>query len=203
MPTPIEQVEAYIKRRFPELATRREKHRAERLRERNYQAYLLLFGGHERFPELLKIEHLLSDKDYWKCVALVWDNIEVSSPDQEEWLRLFTSPRPHRELLMTKAERKRLAAMPEVLTIYRGYAKGRARSGLSWTLLKKRARFFAEYAVGDRRHLLCGHQPGGVPMMVSGKCHKRDVLAYFNGRGEQEIVINPRRVFVKRSVTTL
>ena len=36
-------------------------------------------------------------------------------------------------------------------------------------------------------------------MIVCGKCHKRDVLAYFNGRSEQEIVIDPHKVFAKRA----
>ena len=202
MPTPIELIEAEIKRRFPELVPQHEKHRAERLRAKDYEGYLYLFDGHKRFPALLKIEHLLPDKEYWKCLNLVWDNIEVSAPDQREWLRLFTSPRPQRQFLMSASERRAFAAMPDTLTIYRGYAKGKVRSGISWTLSKERARFFADYAIGARRQLLCGHQ-GGNPMIVASKCHKRDVLAYFNGRGEQEIVINPRHVFAKRSTTAL
>ncbi len=198
MRTPIELIEAEVKLRFPELVAQGEKDRAERLRRRDYQGYLFLFGGHNRFPELLKIEHLLPNKDYWKCLNLVWVNIEVSAPHRE-WLRLFTSPRPQRKFLMSGTERGELVAMPKTLTIYRGYAKGRARSGLSWTLSKERAGFFAKYANGTRRQLLVGHRPGGTAMIVTGKCHKRDVLAYFNERDEQEIVIDPRKVFAKRS----
>ena len=92
MRAPVDEIEAELERRFPE----REKVRAERLRSRDYEGYLLFFGGHKRFPELLKIEHLLPDKDYWKCLNLVWDNIEVSAPHQGEWLRLFKSRRPNR-----------------------------------------------------------------------------------------------------------
>jgi hypothetical protein len=95
MPTSIELIEAELNRCFPKRAAHVERDRAERLRARDYQGYLLLHGGHERFPALLKIEHLLPDKIYWKCLNLVWGNIEVSTPDQDEWLRLFTSQRQH------------------------------------------------------------------------------------------------------------
>ena len=177
-----------------------EKRRVERLRAGDYEGYLLMFDWHVAFPALLKIEHLLSDKDYWTCVADVWYRIDTSFSERGEWLRLFMSQRPHRELMMSKAERKRLAAMPETLTIYRGYEKGRARSGLSWTLSENRARIHAESdANRDRRALLYGVATGGVPMIVCGKCHKRDVLAYFNRRSEQEIVIDPHKVFAKRA----
>jgi len=64
MRTPIERIEAKIKHRFPELAAAHEKQCAERLRARDYEGYLLLFGGHKRLLALLKIEHLLPDKDY-------------------------------------------------------------------------------------------------------------------------------------------
>ena len=77
MPTPIELIDAEIERSHPELVAGRmefEKLRAERLRA----GYLLMFGGHVAFPALLKIEHLLSDKDYWKCVADVWYRIDTS-----------------------------------------------------------------------------------------------------------------------------
>jgi hypothetical protein len=207
MRAPVDEIQADLERRFPELVVGREKFeklRAETLQAGDYQGYLLMFDGHKRFPPLLEIEYLLPDKDYWKCLNLVWANIEVSAPDQCEWLRLFKSKRPHREFLMSATERRALAAMPEMLTIYRGYRKGTARRGLSWSLSKDRAWFFAGDDKAERRALLSGYQEGDIPMIVSGRCHKRDVLAYFNGRDEQEIVIDPRNVFAKRSraVTT-
>jgi hypothetical protein len=195
MPTPIEAIEAELP---AEILAGRAEHRAELLRAMDFKAYLWSFGGHERFKPFLEIEHLLSDKQYWKCVALVWSNIEVSSPNQREWLRLFESKRPHRELLISAAERRALAAMPDTLRIYRGYAKGRARRGISWTLSERRAHKFANYAIGPRRALLCGHKSGGFGMVAPGQCHKRDVLAYFNGRREQEIVIRPENVSLER-----
>jgi hypothetical protein len=175
-----------------------EKMRAEKLRARDYKGYLNLFGRENPLPAFLKIEHLISDEQYWTYLNDIWCLLEISAPDLAEWLRLFTSPRPHRELLMSGAERARLAAMPETLTIYRGYAKRRGRSGLSWTLSKDKARWFAEYATcGGRRYHFCGHRSGGIGMIVRGQCRKGDVLAYFEK--EQEIVIDPRNVSAMRS----
>ena len=200
-PTRIELIEAEFDREYPELLAERERDRAEKLRARDYEGYLLKCGGCQRLPALLKIELLVPDKEYWRCLNLAWSNIEISAPDQREWLRLFTSQRSHREFLMSVRARRTLAAMAQTLTIYRGYARGRARSGLSWTLSKKQAQFFAEYAIGRRRELFCGHSRSAAPMIAIGRCFKSDVLAYFNGRREREIVINPRKVFAKRSVS--
>ena len=96
MRAPVDEIQADLECRFPELVAARKKCkklRAEKLQAGDYQGYLLMFDGHKRFPPLLKIEYLLPDKDYWKCLNLVWDNIEVSAPDQCEWLRLFNSKR--------------------------------------------------------------------------------------------------------------
>jgi hypothetical protein len=60
--------------------------------------------------------------------------------------------------------------------------------GISWTLSKEVAVWFA------RRW-----QDKGLPMVVTGKCRKRDVLGYTNGRKEQEIETWPIWRFVSRS----
>jgi len=133
----------------------------ERLRAKDYKGFLLLFQPNKRLSAFLKIEHQLPDKDYWKCLNFLWDN-GGSEQDQREWLRLLTSVRPHRELLMNATERRALAAMPETLSVYRGYAKGESRSHLSWKLSENGARRDAYYAIG------CGHRPGSVAMIASG-----------------------------------
>jgi hypothetical protein len=182
-----------------ELERRHAARRAKRLEAKDFHGYLKLFDGHERFRPFLKIHRQLSDADYWQCLALVWDNIEVSYPDRFCWLMLFQSNRPGRHLLMSRSEHRTLAALPEVLTVFRGYAKSKGRNGLSWTLTESRARFFAIYASGPRRRYLCRHVENRPGMVVIGRCFKRDVLAYFDGRGEQEVVIAPDKVKLGRS----
>jgi hypothetical protein len=187
-------------RRVWEGACRLDHLRGERLQKMDFEGYLRTFDGHERFAPFLEIYETMPDADYWKCLALVWDNIEVSFPDLHKWIALFESNRPQRHHLMSESDLKSFAAMPEKLTVFRGYAKGTAKNGLSWTLLESKARWFAtEYASGGRRAFLCGHATNRLGMIVAGQCNKRDVLAYFNEREESEIVIRPDKVFAKRS----
>ncbi|HEU5312713.1 MAG TPA: hypothetical protein VFU08_02730 [Candidatus Udaeobacter sp.] len=80
MPTPAELAEATLKALCPELIAQQAKRRAEKLRARDYEGYLFLHDGHKRLPAFLEIERVLPDKDFWKCLALTWDNIEVSAP---------------------------------------------------------------------------------------------------------------------------
>jgi hypothetical protein len=167
-----------------------------------FEDYLLAFDGHKRFAAFREIHERMPDADYWKCVALAWENIEVSLPDAKTWLAFFESKRPLRESLMTQGERKALAGLPDTLTVFRGYAMHGGhggRDGLSWTLSEAVARRFAEYATGGRRAALCGHKRDATRMIISGQCRKRDVLAYFNGRKEREIVVRPENVFAKHS----
>jgi len=176
--------------------------REQLLKARDFEGYLRRFDGHKRFAPFLEMHEQMPDADYWKCLALVWDNIEVSFPDRKAWLALFESSRPHRDCLMTRGEQKTLARFPDVLTVFRGYAKGIGRGGLSWTLSEAVALHFARYATGSRRAFLCGHKMSAAKMIIAGQCSKRDVLAYFNGREEMEIIVRPGKVFAKRSRET-
>ena len=118
------------------------KHRVDFLRKENFWEYLFTFDGHHRLEPFVTIAHLLDDASYWKCLALVWDNIEVSFPDMTIWLSLFNSDRSQRHHLMSKKEHREFEQLPDDLTLFRGYASGHARRGMSWTLSEERARFF-------------------------------------------------------------
>ena len=170
------------------------------LQNKEYSNYLMRFDSHKRGAAFLEIYKEMPDSDYWKCLGETWRMIEVSYPDRALWLKLFSSDRLHRNCLMEKSDWQAFDELPEVMNVFRGYTKGIGRSGLSWTLSEMTANFFAtEYASGGRRELFCGYKKGMQGMVVTGKCRKHDVLGYFNGREEQEIVINPEKVFSKRS----
>ena len=84
---------------------------------------------------------------------------------------------------MDEEERKALAALPDRLTIYRGVhiKKGTLR-GLSWTLDRERAEWFANRWAKRR------------PYVVEAEVLKSDVRAHFLARGEAEIVVLPNRL---------
>ena len=68
------------------------------------------------------------------------------------------------------------------------YSGGRGK-GLSWTQDREQAIWFAK-----RFHAVHGER-GKV---IEGICKKADVLAYFAGRDEQEIVVDPEKVMKQK-----
>ena len=69
---------------------------------------------------------------------------------------------------------------PEEINIYRGVAVYRNPDGISWTMDSKTAEWFAH-------RFDTGKQHGYVR---TGMIDKRHILAYFDERGEKEIVID-------------
>ena len=63
-------------------------------------------------------------------------------------------------------------------------------SGISWTLDYNKAEWFA-------RRFLAGGTGYGV--VAEAICNPKDVIAYFESRGEKEIVIDPSKVRILRS----
>lgn len=68
-------------------------------------------------------------------------------------------------------------SLPEQIKIYRGEQFGGNRKGLSWTMDRNIAEWFAKR-----------FQKNGY--VKSGIAYKDDILAYFNCRNEKEIVIS-------------
>ena len=80
-------------------------------------------------------------------------------------------------------ERKRLAELDDTITIYRGVTPYNAKNvrALSWTTDIKKAEWFAN------RYGQCG-------TVYKAQISKAKVLAYFTGRGESEIIVNPKEL---------
>ena len=167
----------------------------EKLLARDYEGFLSLFGSHERLRPLLRlIAHArLPSAVYWQLVRSVWVNAEVIQPDAAFWLYLLSSRRGERMAFMTAQELKFLNALPAKLTIFRGFSSPEGERGFSWTLSKRKARWFANYSCGGRRALLA-QSAGTLPTVVVATCWKRDVIAYIEERREQEIIILPQNV---------
>lgn len=62
------------------------------------------------------------------------------------------------------------------LIIYRGCVKGLNENGLSWTLSKDQAEWFAKRFDKD-----------GI--VIERRINKKNIVAYFNSRGEEEVVV--------------
>lgn len=112
------------------------------------------------------IENLSTDTNVKKAAALSW----IRAADKDK--------------LMDKGELKKYNAFPEILTVYRGCGTMKALRGMSWTLSEEKARWFADrFATGQ----------GGVTYRA--KIRKEDIVAYMNNRGEQEVIVDYRKIF--------
>lgn len=125
---------------------------------------------------------------YGELVRAVWMDSENIWQHIEMWEDLLTGFEDIRGVtMMDDDEKTALDAMPDILTVYRGYTY---ELGWSWTLDAHKARWFAVRFAGQ----------DGVPAakVAKGKVHKELIVAYLTGRGEEEIVVNPDYVHIER-----
>ena len=124
----------------------------------------------------------LSDEDYAQMLVEVWTGTENPNQDANvtipQWISFFK--KANKELLMTEAELKVYNSLSDTehIEIYRGVGRGREPYGLSWTANTETAQWFAKRWENTDAY------------MFKTYCTKADVLAYFNCRGEDELVIN-------------
>lgn len=122
---------------------------------------------------------------YWPWLASYYmgsDSFGTFSADRDALLeKLFLKQKDitdRQNLVMNQEEKAFFDDLPDEFTVYRGQDKHWLDIGWSWTLSKDVAQFFADRGVNE-----------GVVLTMNIK--KTDVIAYFNDREEQEIVICP------------
>ena len=86
---------------------------------------------------------------------------------------------------MDPKERHALNAMPKVFTVYRGVAHVEASRGMSWTIDREKALWFARRFAGDDKR---------TPLLITANVRRIDVMAHYLGRNESEIVVMPEHV---------
>jgi hypothetical protein len=151
--------------------------------EGKWQKVLWLHEKPYRMSVFLRVCDRMSDRDYWRALGSLWLETENLHEDQDEWVAALTASRPGRtEWLMDEAERAVLARLDEQVTVYRGFRRPGRHLAPSWTLDRERAEWFA-------RRPLDPHGSGGY--LATSTVAKSSVIAYFAGRGEQEIVLSP------------
>lgn len=165
---------------------------AQAVNEGDYYSYVYLYERPYRAIALENIVGGLEDDEYWQMCASVWTDTENHWQERLRWNRLLRSDRPEQEHFMTGEEQEAFAALPDELTVHRGWnGLGRAVS-LSWTLDYAKAEWFAQRLLNVRK--------GEPATVTSGLVAKADVLGLLEGRGEQEIVI-PRPAKVRITET--
>lgn len=125
----------------------------------------------------------MSAKDFAEFLANAWvteDNpngdVNVSVRTSISWFK-----KAKKEYLMDETEYQIWNSLPENLTVYRGVSPGRVALGLSWTTNKEKAEWF------QHRFETVKSAKG---FLQKANINKKHVLAYFNSRGEEELVVD-------------
>lgn len=134
-------------------------------------------------------EEYLSPATHAKLLADAWVSSENPNGDVNVPLRLLVKwfrKAPKKELMVAE-DYKIYQSLPDRFTVYRGVAVGRNPKGLSWTQNYITAKWFA-----NRFNQFSKSNEKGY--IQTAEVNKRDVLAYFNTRNEDEVVIDSSKL---------
>lgn len=127
-------------------------------------------------------EHL-NKRAYAEFLADAWVTEENPNMDVnmslEEAIQCFK--KAEKRHLMTEEDYLYYNNLPSEIEVFRGVSKGRVELGLSWTDNREKAIWFMERFKGKKM---------GEQKLLKATIRKDDVLAYFNTRNEQEIVVD-------------
>jgi len=138
--------------------------------------YLLFHERPFRTDAMIRISQLggvITDD----IMAWIWTDQENPHIDTVLWFTLFDRASP--KLLMTEKEYAEWNALPQEIIVYRGSDHEPVSGGLSWTLNKEKAEWFAT-------------RYGRQGRVVEATVPRKKTRALFLGRGEQEIIYSPR-----------
>lgn len=116
----------------------------------------------------------LTDYGYWFMLSTLWVSYTGFS-DLRLWKKLFSASRRHREAcIMKPSELRQYKMLPYHVTAYRAHRVGEM-DWISYTLDLDKAKQFANHR--------------GVHEVKEYRIRKRDILAYFTRRGENELLV--------------
>lgn len=146
---------------------------------------LMFCNSFNRFLFFHKMSKHLPPKVYWQLLADAYTVSDDLYLHRHKIRRCFSSEHPFREYLMNKRERAFFEKLPDTVIIYRGmtvkeYDSG--KHGLSWTLSYKVAKFYRDMY---RRNYSTALEPKTIKELC---INKSQIVAYFNGRKESEII---------------
>lgn len=158
-------------------------------KDKNFSAVISMYERAYRWEAFGKYCEHFSDEEYWNLLGFVWIDSENIYQHFWEAHKYMTSDRPGRwQHMMEESERESFEKLPQELTIYRGWCYEESAQGLSWTLDENTAHWFASrFAAGFKQD----------PFVTKAIVDKNSVLAYFLGRNENEIVIDPDDLSVR------
>lgn len=184
-------------RRLNEMLRLKRKHIAKLKQQREYSPVVWFYERPWRLQAFTDIAEYLSDTRYWSLLGDLWTDSENIWQSYTLWHDALHCGRPRQWAIMRKADRdkwRKLRRTKHPLLIYRGYATDgatdEAHMGMSWTLNRVRADWFARRFAGQegREHA----------MTALGIVDPEKVIAYFGARNEEEVVVLPEDVHLIR-----
>ena len=146
------------------------------VQEKNWERYVWLHERPYRLSAFAEVVEHLDDNRYWKLLGSLWVDTENGWAHLNQWRRYFSSSRSGRNNLMDWDEQMAFDSLADTVTIYRGCQKGLNEDGISWTLKRDKAEWFAT-------------RFGKKGVVLEKEVSKRDIIAVFTGRNEFEVVI--------------
>ena len=153
-------------------------------RVKKYSEFLIIVNK-PYLPVFFKFtKEYLNFMDYTEFLRELWTYVEFPNNDKNVSKREFVSyfKKASKNLLMTDHEVQVFQELPQEITIYRGTGKHKNYKALSWTLDLDKAKWFANR----------WNQKGTV---YKAKIKYKDCLAYFEGRGESELVVDYSKLY--------
>lgn len=150
--------------------------------EESIGSILLLIDKSYRLQFFKLIQDRLSPDELGRLLADIWvgsenpNNCEIPLSTLLKWFK-----KASKESLMDAKEFAYYNSLPDEFTVYRGIGSKSNKKGISYTLSLEKAEWFANR-----------FQKNGY--VLTGTAKKKDVLAYFNSREEQEILIEPKNI---------
>ena len=145
-----------------------------------YHIYYLLNDSY-RLLFLVDVAQYLSQEDYSVILADAWVGCEYANMDanvsKKEILEHFK--KADKEKLMSESELEIYDGLDESVVVYRGVSSKNKSNvkALSWTLNFEKAKWFAE-------------RWGKRGTIYSAVIDKKDILAYFDSKSEDEVVVD-------------
>lgn len=149
-----------------------------------FQIYMMVTKSYAlRFLKFAR--HALSEKDFANILSDAWIRTESPNNDpnlsKRDLVSLFMATDP--ALLMSEEDYQQFKDLDDVVTVYRGVTSVNANNvkALSWTLDRDTAEWFA-------------HRFGESGTVYEAQIRKEHIYAYFSGRNESEVIIDPKHL---------
>lgn len=157
--------------------------------EQDWDAYIWLHERPFRFEAFWQINEHLNDKQYWETLGGVWVDTE-NLWQHKDFIHQLLCPEDRdlslRVHMMDDQDLRTYRTLPDRLVVYRGCSRLN-REGWSWTRSRERAEWFSRrYGRKDK-------------LVLEARVSKDQIIAYFNSRHEQEVVLDPEEIEYENS----